>query len=133
MQGKDILISIILFSVFIAGAFLSVGYSYGVYGTTYTDDTATYNKINAVTADVNSMQDKLSSSGASPVGFLEYISTGAWQSLKLVMNSGILIKGITESIGTQFGIPTIFISAFLSIAMIIIIFAILSAVFRRAA
>ena len=131
MQGRDILISLILFSVFIAGAFITVGQVYGIYGTSYSDNTATYNQINNVTADVNSMQDKLSSSGASPVGFLEYISTGAWQSLKLIMNSGILIKTVTEAVGNEFNIPTIFVSAFLSIVVIVIVFSILAAVFRR--
>jgi len=132
MQGKDILISIVLFSVFIAGAFLVVGTTYGIYGTAYSNDTAAYNQINSVTNDINNMSNKLSSSGASPIGFLEYISTGAWESLKMIMNAGNIIKVMTESVATTFNVPTIFVSAFLTIAMIVIIFAILAAVFRRA-
>jgi len=128
---RDVLISIVMFSVFVVGAFLVVGSMFGSYGIPYTDNSTVYNKVSAITDDVNIMQDSLSSSGASPVGFLEYISTGAWQSLKMLINSGAIIKTIVETIGNEYNIPSIFVMGFLAITTIIILFGIISAVFRK--
>jgi len=131
MIPRDILISIIMFSVFVVGAFLIVGSMFGSYGVPYSDNSTIYNKISEVTATTNIMQDSLSSSGASPVGFLEYISTGAWQSLKLLINSGAIIKAVIESIGNEYNIPSVFILGFMAVVSITILFGIISAIFRK--
>ena len=131
MLPRDILISIIIFGMFVGGAFLIVSDMYGSYGIPYSDNSTLYNKIADVNKDTQIMQDSLSSSGASPVGFLEYISTGAWQSLKLVINSGGIISSVVTQFGNDYNIPPIFILAFISIVSITIIFGIISAIFRK--
>lgn len=131
MLGRDILISIIIFSMFVAGSFLIVSDMYSSYGVPYADNSSLYNKMADVNKDTQIMQDSLSSSGASPVGFLEYISTGAWQSLKLLINSGGIISSVVTQFGNDYNIPPVFILAFISITSITIIFSIISAIMRR--
>jgi len=132
MLLKDILISIVLFSLFITAAYIVVGTLYGSYGTTYTDMSNTFSKLNDTVSDVNTMQAKMEGSSVSVVGFLEYISTGAWESIKLVFNSGSIIKSVADDTAGQFNIPIIFVDAFIAVLMITIIFGVLGAVFRRA-
>jgi len=128
---RDILISIILFSMFVVGGFFILGSMAGSYGVPYSDNSSLYNKMNEVTQTTNIMQSSLSSSGASPIGFLEYISTGAWQSLKLIINSGGNIKTVVEQIGNDYNIPSFFIYGLLAIVSITIIFGIISSIFRK--
>lgn len=128
---RDILINLVMFGMFIGGAFIIVGGMFGSYGTTYVDNSTLYNKIADVSDDVQIMTNSVSSSGASPVGFLEYISTGAWQSLKLIINSGSIIASVVEAIGTEYGIPSVFIFGFITIVSITIIMGIVSAIFRK--
>jgi len=128
---RDILINLVLFSVFVVGAFIVVGGMSSDYGVPYSDNSSLYNKIADVSDNVNIMQSSISSSGASPVGFLEYISTGAWQSLKLIINSGGIISSMATQIGNDYNIPSVFIFGFVTIMSIVIIFGICSAIFRK--
>ena len=131
MLPRDVLISIIIFGMFMSGAFIILGGLYGSYGTPYTDNSSIYNKITSITNNTNQMQDSLKASGASPVGFLEYISSGAWSSLILFINSGSIIAGVITSIGNDYNIPPVFILSFIAIVSITIIFGVISAIFRK--
>ena len=104
---------------------------YGNYGTTPLDMPSSFDKVADINEQASAMQEKLEASGASPVGFLEYISTGAWQSLKLITNTIPLTAGIVEETGQQFGVPRFFIFGSLTLITISIVFGIISAVFRR--
>ena len=117
--------------MFVVGGFFILGSMAGSYGVPYSDNSSLYNKMNEVTQTTNIMQSSLSSSGASPIGFLEYISTGAWQSLKLIINSGGNIKTVVEQIGNDYNIPSFFIYGLLAIVSITIIFGIISSIFRK--
>lgn len=131
MIPRDILISMILFSMFIVATAAVIGSIYPYYGSSAVNMSSSYNQVNSITSDLETMQSKIEASEASPVGFLEYISAGAWAALKLTTNSISLFKAIVEDIGAEFGIPTIFIYGFIGIFTIIIIFSIISAIFRN--
>jgi len=126
-------ISIVLFSMMIVGAFFMMSNVYGNYDVTPLDMPDSFDKIAEINEQASAMQTKLEASGASPIGFLEYISTGAWQSLKLITNTIPLTAGIVEETGQQFGVPRFFIFGFLTLVTISIVFGIISAVFRRKA
>ena len=130
MRPRDILIGIILFSMFIGGAFLILG-EMNAYGTQSVDMPKTFNQINNTMNDVNQMQSKMSGSGISVVGYLEYISGGAWESLKLMFNSAGYINAIISDLSDIVGVPTFFVGAIITIISITVIFGILSAIFRR--
>lgn len=125
------MISIIIFGMFMTGMFIVIGGMYGDYGATSPGNSSVYNKIDAITQDTNSMQTSIKSSGASPIGFLEYISSGAWSSLVLFFNSGAIIAGVVTSIGNDYNIPSVYIMAFIAITSITIIFGVISAIFRK--
>jgi len=132
MTPRNLLITILLFSLVVVGLGSATLSMASQYGTTYDDSwSATYNKINNITTDMNTAETQLQASGASPVGFLEYISTGAWQSLKLIANSGSLVKVMAEDTGNRYNIPPLYINVLLAIVSVTIIFGIISAVFRR--
>ena len=131
MLPRDVLISIIIFGMFVTAAFTILGNLYGSYGTPYTDNSSVYNKVTEITASTTQMQDSLKSSGASPVGFLEYISSGAWSSLILFINSGSIIGTVVTGIGNDYNIPPIFILSFMTIVSITIVFGVISAIFRK--
>lgn len=107
-----------------------IGSIYPSYGAGDVSMSATYNQADKITTDLNTMQSKVEASGASPVGFLEYISTGAWTALKLTTNSIGYFTAIVTDIGSEFGIPTIFIYGFIGIFTTIVIFSVISAIFR---
>ena len=113
------------------GFFIIIGSMYGTYGVPYSDNSTIYNKIGSITESTNQMQSSLKSSGASPIGFLEYISSGAWSSLILFINSGAVISEVITQIGNDYNIPPIFIMSFMAITSITIIFGIISAIFRK--
>jgi len=131
MLPRDVLISIIIFGMFMSGAFLILGGIYTDYGTSYNDTSGNYDRITEITDNTNQMQDSLKSSGASPIGFLEYISAGAWSSLILFINSGSIIGSVITGIGIDYNIPPIYIMSFLAIVSITIIYGVISAIFRK--
>ena len=131
MLPRDVLISVIIFGMFMAGAFLILGNMSNSYGVPFSDNTSVYNKVGEITASTTAMQTSLKSSGASPIGFLEYISSGAWSSLILFMNSGAIIGSVVTGIGNDYNIPPIFILSFIAIVSITIIFGIISSIFRK--
>ena len=128
---RDVLISLVIFGMFMTGFFVIIGSMYGSYGTPYNDTSSNYDQISQITASTNAMQTSLKSSGASPIGFLEYISSGAWSSLILFLNSGTIISSVITQIGNDYNIPPVFILSFMAIAMISIIFGIISSIFRK--
>lgn len=132
MIPRDILISVILVSMFVVGAGLFLGDMGSRYAVQYDNNWSnTYNAVNNISSDLNTQRNSLQATGASPVGFLEYISTGAWQALTMLFNSSYLIKAMVEDFGNRLNIPTIFIGGFLAIVTIGIVFALISAIFRR--
>ena len=111
---RDVLISLVIFGMFMTGFFIIIGSMYGSYGTPYNDTSSNYNQISQITALTNATQASLKSSGASPIGFLEYISSGAWSSLILFINSGPIIASIVTGIGNDYNIPPVFILSFIN-------------------
>lgn len=128
---RTLLIAIVLFSLFMVASVAVMADLTTKYGQnndqTYVNN---YNQINSIATDMNTAQADLQASGATPVGFLEYISTGGIQTLKLMFNSGTLIKSITEDVGNRYNIPPIFISALMAIVVITVVWMIISAIFR---
>jgi len=127
---RDVIISMILFSMFIVATAGIIGSIYPSYGASNVTMSATYNQADKITTDLQTMQNQVEASGASPVGFLEYISTGAWVALKLTTNSIGYFTAIVTDVGAEFGVPTIFVYGFIAIFTVVVIFGILSAIFR---
>ena len=100
---------------------------YSDYGTTFTNNTGTLDRINNITAITNSMEKQTTDSSTSDFGF----ALGAWQAVKLMFQTPAILQAMINEVGAQFGIPGYFISAFLAIMFIVVLFAILSTVFRR--
>jgi len=129
MKATQMLIGLILFSMFIVGAFSLIGEIYPSYSsaTNYSDSNSSYNVINNITSDINIMQNQTTDSSSSDFGF----ALGAWQAVKLLWHAPSLISSIVNAIAIEFGIPSIFISGFLAIIGIIVAFIIIGAVFRK--
>jgi len=128
---RDILICIVLFGMFIGGAFLIVGGMFGSYGIPYSDNSSVYNKVAEIYSSTDSMKNSISNSGVSTIGDVLLFPKGVWESIKLVINSGSIITGMVEAIGNDYNIPPIFIFGFITIVTITIIFGIISSIMRK--
>jgi len=131
MLPRDILISLVIFGMFMGGAFLILGSMYSSYGIPYNDTSATYNRISTITAQTDTMKSSIENSGTSVIGDILLFPKGVWESIKLTLNSGLIIKDVSEDIGNDYNIPSIYINAFLAIATITILFGIISAIMRK--
>jgi len=127
MKLRDVLIGIVLFSLFIVASYSMMGTLYVDYGTTFTNNTGTLDRINNITVLTQSMETQTTDSSTSDFGF----ALGAWQAVKLMFQTPAIVQSMINEVAFEFGIPSWFISAFLAIAFIVILFAILSTVFRR--
>lgn len=131
MNLRSIVISIVLFSTFIVASSLMMSDLSTKYSTPYDGSwNGTYDKVNEISEDMNTAQASLSASGTSPVGFIDFISTGAYQTAKITLNSGSLIKTMSEDFANRYNIPPIFVNSFITICLITLIFGIASAIFR---
>lgn len=131
MKPSTILIAVVIFSTFVVASSLMMADLANKYSTPFDSSwNGTYNQVNSVATDMQSAQGAISASGASPTGFLDLISNGAYQTVKLTMNSGSLIKAMVEDAGNRYNIPPIFLASFIAIVTIVIVFGIASAVFR---
>jgi len=131
MLPRDILISLVIFGMFMSGAFLILGSMYSSYGIPYNDTSATYNRISTITAQTDTMKSSIENSGTSVIGDILLFPKGVWESIKLTLNSGLIIKDVSEDVGNDYNVPPIYINAFLAIATIMIIFGIVSAIVRK--
>ena len=128
---RDILISIVLFGMFIGGLFLITGEMFSSYGIPTTYNSTVYNKIADISTQTDTMRTAIENSGTSVVGDILLFPKGVWESIKLVLSSGGIIGSVVNSISTDYGIPSIFTFGFITIVMITIIFGILSAIMRK--
>ena len=127
MKLKDIMIGVVLFSVFVVAAYAMMGGLYGSYGTSFDNKSESFNYINNMTVLANGMQNQTQGSAMSDFGF----ALGAWTALNMMFQTPGVILALINEISADFGIPNYFAYAAIAIATITILFAILSSVFRR--
>lgn len=91
------------------------------------------NKIDNISNNVNNMRDKLDKGSDSDmtadadIGLL----TGGWSAIKLILNlPGILIS-LTSDIAGIIGVPPIFVTGITVIIISVIIFGLISLIFKR--
>lgn len=90
-----------------------------------------FNRINETNQLSSEMSEKIQGADVSTAGGVYNGVTGAALALKLVISTPFtMLKLMSTTIGETVGIPPIFITAFVSIALIVIIFAII-AIFMR--
>lgn len=137
MELKDYLIALILFGVCVTAfwyAYVDVGNNYGVtvsqeYVNTYSNISSTMDETRDDVSDIrddirNKEADEDDQYGGSLV-------KGAFNSLRLVWNSFTSVNLIVEQIQEKLGIPDYFMTALVSIIIILISFAIISALFKH--
>ena len=131
MLPRDILLSIVVFSAFMTGAFYIAGGMFHDYGIPYSDNSSLYNKLDSMSSQTTTMKTSLENSGTSVVGDILLFPRGVWESIKLTFSAGDIIKTIVEQIGNDYNIPSFLIYAFMTMLIITIVFGILSAVMRK--
>jgi cell division protein FtsX len=137
MELKNYLISIIVFGIVVTAfwySFVDVGDKYGV--TVGNDYTNIYGNISDTMEDTRGnardIRDDIRSTEADQDDqFGGSLIKGAYNSLRLVWNSFTSVNTITEQIQSKIGIPDYFILGFLAIVIILISFAVISAVFKH--
>jgi hypothetical protein len=129
---KNILITTILISVVIVGLSAVTFEMASGYGTTYDSSwNNTYNVINDVSTNLNDSNNKINAEGIQSTSFWEYFSNGAWSSIMSFKNTASLGKAMLTDVQTRYNIPTLYISAGVTIISITILFSLLSVIFRR--
>lgn len=131
MLPRDIIISIVLFSMFIGAMFLITGDMFNSYGVPKTYNSTVYNKIADVSTQTDTMKSSIENSGTSVIGDILLFPKGVWESIKLTISSGSIIGSTAEEAANEYNIPTIFIGGFVVIVMVTIIFGIISAIVRK--
>lgn len=135
---RHYIISIIVFTMVILGGMSIIGELRKtspsiVDDTSYANFNNTFNKYDTVTSEVEGIQSNIEDSDAEPglFGSLNSLISGAWNTLKLLGSSFGFMGDIFESVGAWFGLPA-WVGASVSLLFIVLIsFAIYSAIFQR--
>ncbi|MBA7494363.1 hypothetical protein ES702_04938 [subsurface metagenome] len=139
MQLKDYLIALIVFGVVVTAfwySFVDLGNTYNVnvsseYANAYRNIS---NTMEETRGDATDIRDDIRSSEAASTEQDQYGGTiikGAFNSLRLVWNSFTSVNVIVEQVQDRLGIPNYLILALTAIIIILISFAIISAVFKH--
>lgn len=138
MLLRSFLIGLIIFSMAIASSAIFIGDLNSAYGTNMnTSFNGTYNKINDISADANTMVNKVDGSTGIETAGAELFFTGTWSTIKLIFNSFDLVAGddgMIETTSKEF-LPdnrfSWFAPALVAMISITIVFVILSSLMRR--
>lgn len=132
MRLRDILIMIVIFSMMITAYAGLIGEFGAQYQTnSSTEFGATFNKTLAVKAESEEMQKALNTTEVSSLGSAFLWATGAWNILMMVFNSVDLLADIIGDFAEIFSIPKWVATATITIILIIVIFEIIGAIFKR--
>ena len=136
MQIRDLLIGLVLFSFIIIGMTTFLGELASNYNTQLEGNyTQTYSRINAIsntTAIAYDIQEKVEQGeGVSVVESLAVLSSAAFAALKIPFQAIGIIISILNEISKHLGLPSWFLTGFITIIVITITFMILSAILRK--
>ena len=128
----EIVIALVIFSVIIYGFSLIWAETTNEYGVTYTENISSqFNKINDTWKDVEAMSTKLQNASTQEATAVDSMVASTYSAMRLFFNSFGLVKAVIEMVAIMFVIPTWIVSAVLTIILITIVGAILSAFFKR--
>lgn len=138
---RDYIIGLCIFTLVIVGGVAMLGslsgdrpelYS-GADGTRYEAFNKTFNKQNALTGQVDKLEADITDADTDwgIFGVLNALINTAWNSLSLILSSFSFMDGAINGLTTFFGVPAWIPLIILAIITIIIIFAILEAIFQR--
>ena len=128
----EIVIALVIFSVIIYGFSLIWAETTNEYGVTYTENISSqFNKINDTWKDVEAMSTKLQNASTQESTAVDSMVASTYSAMRLFFNSFGLVKAVIEMIAITFGVPNWIITAVLTIVLITIVGAILSAFFKR--
>jgi len=91
----------------------------------------TYSKLTAFKNETETMQAALNTSEVSSLGSAFLWATGAWNVLIMVFRSVDILRVIIGDFVEDFGIPSWVATAVLTIILVIVIFEIVGAIFKR--
>jgi|TARA_Y100000310_G_scaffold126314_1_gene125143 tetrahydromethanopterin S-methyltransferase subunit B len=136
---RKIIISLIIFSIVFVGMTLIVGEMANSYEINVTEEwSPVYNKINNITNLNDNLANKIENSSTTSDDALDTTIKGSYGVLKLTFDSFDLIHQIGDAIANQTGMTTgsgsnlgFIMNGFYAIVITIIIFSIVSAVFRQ--
>jgi hypothetical protein len=137
MEIKHYLIAVLVFGVVITGFWSVLGDAQSTYGVEVDDEfAAVYGNISDTMAEVRDdsrdIRDDIRSSEAEETDqFGGSLIKGAFNSLRLIWNSWDSVVVTIEKVQEEMGIPDYFVLAFMTIIVILISFAIISAVFKH--
>ena len=133
MELSKYLVSLVVFGLFMAvmgGLITSMASKYGdTEGITET--IGEYQTLNETSALSENMRKKVENSEVSETNWFETFVKGGWQALNQVWNSlNTVFRLITKAV-QDLGLPAYFITASISVIVLLIVFAVLRAVFKR--
>lgn len=129
---KTYIIGIVMFCFFIVGG-VSILASFGVNSQQVTDFNTTFDKMNDITQVSNDLRGSIENADTDfgAFGVLNSLISSAWQSLKLLFTSLSFMGDAYAALSTFFGVPAWIPGLLGGIVVIILIFAIWSAIFQR--
>lgn len=137
MELKHYLIAILVFGVIITGLYSVMGDLQANYGFSIDSDyEEVYSNITETMADTRDnaadIRDDVRSTDVDEDDqYGGSLIKGAFNSLRLIWNSWDAVKTTTEKVQEEIGIPDYMVLAFTTIIIILISFAIISAVFKH--
>jgi len=135
MLVRDYLIILVMITMSVTAIVMFIGDANNNYGTNIdTSYNVTYNKIAQTETLTNQVQQSINEeSKIGFLGLLDFLVSGAWKALKVMLGSisifGDMIKDLGNALGFSKNNPLV--NGFSLIITIGLLFAILSAIFRR--
>ena len=131
MSLQSIIISLIIFSMAIAGMGLYIQDLSDQYNVTIEDDWAdTYNQLDSMSNITDEVRENVEGSEITTATAFETMSSGGLASLKLVYHSITSVDDIFEDMIREIGLPVWVYHGFLAIFITIISFILLGAIFK---
>jgi hypothetical protein len=133
---RNFVIGMLVFCVFIVGGIYLVG-NFGVSGTKTQEFNATFEKVNDLTSQTESIKASITNSTSSDFGafgVLNGLINSAWTSLKIVFTTQELAGTVITDSATFLGLPkeALIIGTLITAIIIIFVsFSIWSAIFQR--
>jgi hypothetical protein len=135
---RHYIIGIVMFGFLIVGGMSMLGIFAGTSdtfatGEKYTQFNNTFNVLDDVTDQVESMEESITEADTDfgIFGVLNALISSAWQTLKLLFSSLSFMDGVFFGLSSVFGVPGFIPGTIILLVTVILIFAIFSAIFQR--
>ena len=138
MTPSSYIIGIIVFTMFIMGGMAMMNEFQKKDATfvdteKYTQFNSTFNRMNDVTTNVNTLQSGVTgvNNDYGAFGVLSSLIAAGWNSLILIFTSFGFMGTVFGGLSTFFGIPTWVVTLVLALISVSLVFAIFSAIFQK--